>query len=93
MNEIYEKLFDTYADPILREHGGYNEDEINKALAPLSLDRDTQLEIDDLFSRCYLYWSIDAFTVGLHLGLSLLGDQVRPPRSREEPISSSASAS
>lgn len=84
MNPIYEKLFDTYGDTILREHENYNEDEINEHLEKLPIDKATRLDVDNLFFNYYFRWSIDAFTLGLHLGLTLLEPQVHRPRSQAE---------
>ena len=74
MTTIYEKLFDTYGDSIMQEHTLYEEAEVMAALDKLSLDRSTKVEVCDLISTLYLHWSTAAFSIGLHLGLSLLGD-------------------
>ncbi len=83
MNPIYEKLFDTYANSILKEAEIYQEDEISNLLKPLSLDKSTEIEILDLFSNYYFRWATDAFTVGLHLGLSLPHDNIRRGRPQQ----------
>lgn len=82
MESLFEKLFDTYGDTVLREQGVYNEEEILAALNELSLDREIQLEVCDLLSGYYLRWSTAAFSTGLCLGLSLL-QALRQPRRSE----------
>lgn len=83
MNPIYEKLFDTYGDSVLQDFNAYNEDEINAILNTLPLDNGTKVRLDNLFFDYYYRWSTDAFTVGLHLGLSLLHDDVRRIRPQQ----------
>lgn len=80
MTTIFEKLFDTYGESIMREHALYEEAEIMAALDKLPMDPSAKVEVCDLFSNCYLRWSTAAFSIGLHLGLSLLGQQNPPPR-------------
>ena len=75
---LFEKLFDTYGDTVLREQGVYDEAEVLAALDELPLDQGSQLEVCDLLSSYYLRWSTAAYTTGLCLGLSLL----QPPRGR-----------
>ena len=72
MESLFEKLFDTYGDTVLREQGVYDEAEILAALDVLPLDQGIQLEVRDLLSSYYLRWSTAAFSTGLCLGLSLL---------------------
>lgn len=83
MNPIYEKLFDTYGDQILREAETYNEDEIDAQLSKLSLDESALIHIHDLFFNYYYRWSINAFSLGLHLGLSLINDDIRRLRTQQ----------
>ena len=83
MNPIYQALFETYGDHILREAEAYNEDEINDRLADLSLDPAVLPRIDNLFFDYYYRWSVNAFSLGLHLGLSLLHDNVRRVRPQQ----------
>ena len=71
MTSIFQQLFDTYGDSILREHALYDETEIMAALDKMPLNRSTKIDICDLFSSYYFRWSTAAFSVGLHLGLSL----------------------
>lgn len=77
MNPIYERLFDGYAADLLKEADNYNESAIRALLEQYPLDRDTRRNLEEAFFDRYLQWSTDAFALGLHLGLSLLHDQIR----------------
>ena len=83
MNHIYEKLFETYGESLLNECESYNEEEILAQLNNLSLDGKTRIRLADLFFDYYTQWSVDVFSVGLHLGLSLLCDDIRRLRAQE----------
>lgn len=74
---IYEKLFETYGDSLLREAGGYDEEALDRQLTALCPDPTVRLALLTLLFQSYYRWSTDAFAAGLHLGLSLLHDQVR----------------
>lgn len=80
MESLFEKLFDTYGDTVLREQGVYDETEVLAALDELSLDQGIQFDICNLLSSYYLRWSTAAFSTGLRLGLSLLQALRQPPR-------------
>ena len=66
MNPIYLRLFDGYAADILQKADPFD-----------SKSGDARLCLQDAFLARYLQWSTDAFTLGLHLGLSLVHDNVR----------------
>ena len=83
MNPIYEKLFDSYGCSILKEADNYDEDAITALLEQCAPDQKARLKLEDDFFDRYLRWSADAFALGLHLGLSLLHDQVRRVRSQQ----------
>ena len=83
MNPVYKKLFDTYGDTMFREQDSYDATEINAYLDELHLDKDTKRKLNDLFFEYNYRWSIDAFTLGLHLGLSLLDSNIRCVRPQE----------
>lgn len=83
MNPIYEVLFDTYGCSVLKEADNYDEDAITALLEQYAPDGKAQLALEDAFFDRYLRWSADAFALGLHLGLSLLHDQVRRVRSQQ----------
>lgn len=79
MESIYEKLFDTYGWSVLRDlERGYDEKKVFAQLDTLVQDKKVRLRLEDLFFDCYHRWSTDAFTLGLHLGLSLLQPVPRP---------------
>ena len=80
MNPIYEVLFDTYGCSVLKEADNYDEDAITALLEQYAPDGKA---LEDAFFDRYLRWSADAFALGLHLGLSLLHDQVRRVRSQQ----------
>nr|WP_325184280.1 hypothetical protein [uncultured Oscillibacter sp.] len=80
MESLFEKLFDTYGDTVLREQGVYDEAEVLAALGQLPLDQGVQFDVCDLLSGYYLRWSTAAFSAGLCLGLSLLQALHQPPR-------------
>ena len=83
MNPIYEALFDTYGCSVLKEADNYDEDAITALLEQCAPDQKARLKLEDAFFARYLRWSADAFALGLHLGLSLLHDQVRRVRSQQ----------
>lgn len=83
MNPIYEALFDTYGCSVLKEADNYDEDAITALLEQYAPDQKARLELEDAFFDRYLRWSADAFALGLHLGLSLLHDQVCRVRSQQ----------
>ena len=77
MRPVYAKLFGTYGDAILQEAEVYNEEELSGLRDEMALDSSTKLDLLNLFFDYYFRWSADAFAAGLHLGLSLLHDEVR----------------
>lgn len=79
MNSIYEKLFDGYAAPFLQE----SSHAVSALLAPLPLSESQRIDLADALDALCLQQSTDAFTVGLHLGLSLLHDDVRRTRPQQ----------
>ena len=83
MNPIYEKLFDSYGCDALKEADNYDHAAIRALLEQYAPDQKTRLALEDAFFDRYLHWSADAFTLGLHLGLSLLCDQVRRVRPQQ----------
>lgn len=83
MNPIYEALFDTYGCSVLKEADNYDEDAITALLEQCAPDQKARLKLEGAFFDRYLRWSADAFALGLHLGLSLLHDQVRRVRSQQ----------
>ena len=80
MNPIYLRLFDGYAADILQKADPFDSKSVDQLADSLSLSGDARLCLQDAFLARYLQWSTDAFALGLHLGLSLLHDQVRRVR-------------
>lgn len=84
MNPIYEKLFASYGASVLQDLDlDYDEDAIASQLEDLALDQNVLLRLEDLFFEYHYRWSVDAFSLGLHLGLSLLRDDVRRVRPQQ----------
>ena len=79
MTSIYQQLYDTYGEHVLREHELYDDDAILEALDQLPMDRKTKVQICDLAYESYDRWSAAAFCLGLHLGLSLSSEASRRP--------------
>lgn len=78
MELFYDKLFSSYGESILQDAGcGYDEEQLEERLKELPLDPPARRKIQDLLFQYYYHWSTNAFTVGLHLGLSLLNNNVR----------------
>ena len=74
MNPIDKKLFDLYCSPILQNAENFDEVELEKAFDTFPLTKEHHVELSNLFFNHYMQWSLDAFAVGLHLGLSLYND-------------------
>ena len=80
MNPIDEKLFESYGISVLQAlDRGYDEKEISPLLADLPLEKKMRLRLEERFFEYHHRWSADAFALGLHLGLSLLYDNIRRP--------------
>ncbi|MUU11712.1 Uncharacterised protein [uncultured Oscillibacter sp.] len=77
MNPIYLRLFDGYAADILQKADPFDSKSVDQLADSLSLSGDARLCLQDAFLARYLQWFTDAFTLGLHLGLSLVHDNVR----------------
>ena len=79
MNPIYEKLFAVYGEPTLRNTENFDSYALRKTLDRFPLTDDQRRELIDFLFDHYYQWSLDAFTMGLHLGLSLLDERPRRP--------------
>ena len=80
MNPIYLRLFDGYAADILQKADPFDSksvDQLAALLDSMALDDRDRVKLVDAFCSWHLQWSTDAFTLGLHLGLSLVHDNVR----------------
>ena len=72
MNPIYGTLFGTYGEISLREHEcEYDEEELAEELEKLQMGREAKGQLLELFYTYYNRWSLNAFILGLHLGLTL----------------------
>ena len=74
MNPIDERLFDSYCSRILKLAENFDEPALQKLMDEFSLTGGARRKIIDVFFDNYTQWSLDAFAVGLHLGLSLNND-------------------
>lgn len=74
MNSIDEKLFDYYCDPVLKMTENFDEPALRKLMDEFSLTGEARRKLIDVIYDNYMQWSLDAFAVGLHLGLSLNRD-------------------
>ncbi len=83
MNLIYEKLFETYGEKVLKRAESYDDPAIQTFLESLPLDAKSRLSLEDAFFDHYLQWTADGFALGLHLGLSLCHDEVRRVRPQQ----------
>lgn len=77
MDPTIEKLFDTYGESVLKELNNFPHGELVGLLNALPIEELHRIHIYDQVSRYYYLWSADAFAVGLHLGLSLLNNDIR----------------
>ena len=69
-----EKLFSAYCDPIMQKAECFNESSLRNLFDSLDLEESLHDKLLDALSGLHYQWSLDAFAVGLHLGLSLRGD-------------------
>lgn len=74
MQQVDEKLFDYYCDPVLELAENFDEPALRKLLEDCSLTGEARRKLLDAIYDHYMQWSLDAFVVGLHLGLSLHSD-------------------
>ena len=79
MQSIEEKLFDAYGTPIIEELAHFPNNELIDLLNSLPMEESSRVDFFDQARHYYFQWSVDAFSVGLHLGLSLLEDKVCRP--------------
>ncbi len=84
MDPTTQRLFDTYGEAILKEMGhGFDERQLEKWLCGFPMHEKVRFRILDGLMDYYQHWAAASFFVGLHLGLSLLNDNVRCPRPQE----------
>ena len=72
MNETYEWLYDHYALPLMRVESEANQ--IRQSIVSHGSPDDRVFLEDQIASLC-MVWGTDAFTLGLQLGLRLMGER------------------
>ena len=77
MNQTTQRLFDTYGESVLKDLDRFPDGELIDLLNSLPIEESRRLDLFDQINRFYLDWSTDAFTVGLHLGLTLSNHDIR----------------
>ena len=78
MDEITQRLFETYGEAVLREMGhGFDERQLEKWLGKFPINEKTRYRIVDGLFDYYRHWAAASFAAGFHLGLSLLSDDIR----------------
>lgn len=74
---MYHRLFESYGEAVLDELNRFPSGEVTDLLNSLPIEEIRRIDLYDQAHRLYLQCSADAFVIGLHLGLSLLNDNVR----------------
>ncbi len=71
MNLLDQRLFDSYCDPILQRAENFDETYLRNLFDSVNLEKSLHIKLLDALLDLHYQWSLDAFAVGLHLGLSL----------------------
>lgn len=79
MNPVEERLFDVYGTPIIEELNHFPHQKVIDLLNSLPIEEKRRIDFYDQARHLYFQWSVDAFSIGLHLGLSLLDHNIRRP--------------
>lgn len=77
MLSVEQTLFETYGESLLKELNRFPEREVIDLLNSLPIEEGRRIDFFDRACRFYYQASADAFALGLHLGLSLLNNDVR----------------
>ena len=77
MNSTVQRLFDTYGESVLKDLGNFPHEELVVLLNALPIEECRRIQLYDQISLYHYQWSADAFTVGLHLGLTLSNNNIR----------------
>lgn len=77
MDPIAQRLFDTYGESVLKDIDHFPDGELIDLLNSLPIEESRRISIFDQAQHYYFQWSADAFVIGLHLGLSLLNNEIR----------------
>ena len=80
MREIYEWLYDHYAEPVLNEKPLFQDHVLEEALS--AAPEDLRLRLFDQVAGLRLQWCTAAFARGLQLGLALGMEQGQAPHYR-----------
>ena len=80
MDPTIRRLFETYGESVLKDLGNFPHEELVVLLNALPIEECRRIQLYDQISLYHYQWSADAFTVGLHLGLTLSNNNIRRPR-------------
>lgn len=80
MDPTMQRLFDTYGESVLKDLGNFPHEELVALLNALPIEECRRIQLYDQINLYHYQWSADAFAVGLHLGLTLLNNEIRRPR-------------
>ena len=73
MKSIDQRILSLYCDAILGDAENFDPEALKEVTAKIPFTERDQDRLVDVFKENYYQWSLDAFTIGLHLGLSLCG--------------------
>jgi len=76
MDSVYVRLFETYGENVLKEMRSFPPEEIDEFLDALSVREDCRINLYDQLYNYFMDWSANAFSIGLHLGLSLFASDI-----------------
>ncbi|WP_300411667.1 hypothetical protein [uncultured Oscillibacter sp.] len=77
MDPTIQRLFDTYGESVLKDLGNFPHEELVVLLNALPIGEHRRIQLYDQISLYHYQWSAGAFTVGLHLGLTLSNNNIR----------------
>ena len=77
MREIYEWLYDHYAEPVLSEKPLFQDRVLEETLS--AAPEDLRLRLFDQVAGLRLRWCTEAFARGVQLGLALEAEEGRVP--------------
>ena len=75
MNKTYEWLFDSYAEPKLKDIEEGHIEVLQEMAECLSLSKKERLRLQDMVSNMRLQWGTEAFALGVRFGLRLTAPQ------------------
>lgn len=77
MNKTYQWLFDSYAEPKLRDIEEGHREILQEMAECLSLSKKERLRLQDMVSNMRLQWGTEAFALGVRFGLRLTASRGR----------------